>query len=111
MQPQGPVWLWKIRIRILNYLVSRYGDQRAPQAEPAGDDAGTDTAGGGDTLAGPGPLSLLWNAGVTHPPRPLSAIRPVLEDLQTLNDQRYEAMSPTPEVAWTWWRSQWCVSR
>ncbi len=108
-EPQGPVWFWKIRIRILDYLVSRYGDQPAPQAEPAAGDAETDAASGGDTLPGPGPLSLLWNAGITHPPRPLSAIRPVLEDLRTLNDQRYEVMSPSPEVAWMWWRSTWCL--
>ncbi len=44
-----------------------------------------------------------------HPPRPLSAIRPVLEDLRTLNDQRYEVISPSPEVAWMWWRSTWCL--
>ncbi len=108
-QPQGPVWLWMIRIRILNYLVSRYGDQPAPQAEPAAGDAEPYAASGGDTLPGPGSLSLLWNAGIAHPPRPLSAIRPVLEDLRTLNDQRYEVMSPSPEVAWMWWRSTWCL--
>ncbi len=108
-QPQGPVWLWMIRIRILNYLVSRYGDQPVPQAEPAAGDAETDAASGGDTLPGPGPLSLLWNAGITHPPRPLSSLRPTLEDLQTINDERREVMSPPPEVTWTWWRSTWCL--
>lgn len=108
-EPQGPVWLWMIRIRILNYLVSRYGDQPAPQAEPAGDDEDTDTAGGGDTLPDPGLVAILPDAGITHPPRPLSSIRPVLEDLRTLNDQRYEVIRPPPEVAWMWWRSTWCL--
>ncbi len=98
-----------IRIRILNYLVSRYGDQPAPQAEPAGDDVETDTAGGGDMLPGPGPVAILPDAGVTHPPRPLSALRPTLQDLRTINDERREVMSPPPEVTWKWWRSTWCL--
>ncbi len=108
-EPQGPVWLWKIRIRILGYLVSRYGDQPAPPADPVSGEAETDAAGGGDTLPGPGPLSLLWNAGITHPPRPLSEIRLVVEDLRTLNDERREVESPPPEVTWMWWRSTWCL--
>ena len=31
---RGPVWLWRIRIRILSYLLTRYGETPPPEFAP-----------------------------------------------------------------------------
>ena len=114
--PAGPTWLWRIRFRILSYLVSRYGGQATDTPAPAGaldpGDVGDITDDDGRAVIVLG-RTLLPPVGVEHPPRRGPVISPILLDLQTVNQQRRAAESHDlrPDIAWCWWRSNWCRRR
>lgn len=91
-EPAGPVWLWRIQIRILEYLVARYAGRGllvAPRTAPARSTR-----------------PLAWPA-VPHPPRDIGSLAPLLLDLVQINDERRagEPAPPDLEEAWNWWRS------
>ena len=106
-EPQGPTWLWRIRIKILKYLVTRYADE--PIAKTPFADERTRRA---DTVSSP-PLTMLNRPlpEVRHPPRSAQIVRPVLDEIHTLNDERRvsEGFYPEPAVLWEWWRQTQCA--
>jgi hypothetical protein len=112
---RGPAWLWRIRIRILSYLLARYGEPQepAPSAfEAERMDTGDDAFPGFTEPALPIVTGTrLPPAGVEHPPKPGSVITPILEDIHEVNADLRAArwQDPPPDLAWTWWRSTWCL--
>jgi hypothetical protein len=111
---RGPAWLWRIRIRILRYLLARYGEPgeaAAPELEAGRRDAG-DTAFPGPAEPPPPVVigTLRPPVGVEHPPKPGAVITPILKDIHDVNvDLRIARwQDPPPDQVWTWWRSQWC---
>ncbi len=107
-EPQGSTWLWRIRIKILEYLVARYADE--PIAKTLAGDEGTRRA---DTVASPPPLTMLDRPlpEVQYPPRSAQIVRPVLDEIHMLNDERRvsEGFYPEPAVLWEWWRQTQCA--
>lgn len=106
-EPEGPKWLWRIRIKILNFLVARYSDE--PIAKTPIADEGTRRR---DTVSSP-PLTILDRPlpEEQHPPRSAQIVRPVLDEIHTLNDERRnaEGFYPEPAVLWEWWRQTQCA--
>ena len=112
-EPGGPIWLWKIRIRIIRYLLARYGTASTHEIEidirlPQPGDSDPSIPPPADPTAGVAPTVL-----VDHPPKLASAIAPILDDIRLVNDDRREVESyrVIPEVVWTWWRDEWCARR
>lgn len=107
-EPEGSTWLLRIRIKILTYLVRRYADE--PIAKTPAADERTLRAG---TLASRPPVTMLDRPPpeVQHPPRSAQIVRPVLEEIHTLNDERRvsEGFYPEPAVLWEWWRQTQCA--
>ncbi len=110
----GPTWLWRIRIRILRYLLARYGEPGEPA--PPELEAKRRNAEG-DAFPGPAepPLPVVIGtslplAGVDHPPKPGAVITPILKDIHDANVDLRSArwQDPPPDQVWIWWRSQWC---
>ena len=128
-QPEGPAWLWAIRIRILKFMLSRYADApteraRGTRAEvereeavptPAARPSGAPpivriTTEEGPSLHRPAPVPF---AGVDAPPKLREAFSPVLEKLNAINTDLRVALGhdPTPDIAWQWWRDAYGVRR
>ena len=106
-EPEGPTWLWRIRIKILTYLVARYADEplaKTPRVKAAARRIASTPADSVRDLDRPLPET-------PKPPRSRQVIRPVLDDLQVLNDERRndEDFYPDPAVLWEWWRETWCT--
>ncbi|MHC4963351.1 MAG: hypothetical protein ACYTGE_00415 [Planctomycetota bacterium] len=108
---RGPAWLWRIRIRILSYLLARYGEPGEPgPPEPSLPEPSP------PELAPPEPSPPVFVAtsgppvGVEHPPKPGAVITPILDDIHEANDfvRMARGQDPPPELAWTWWRTAWC---
>ncbi len=112
--PQGPIWLWQIRIRILTYLVSRYAETPSTalgrKRETAESQACTESV---EMLPPVPPTTLLPPVGVEHPPKPAAVIAKVLVEIHELHQQRRidQWINPAPDVVWQWWRSAWCLRR
>lgn len=130
-QPDGPVWLWTIRIRTLEFIASRHGESErhgkppavstAPRAEEVWKRGGAIAADAmdspSDDTLGP---ALLWHlfpivgSPTTEcPPRSRDAMNPVLASLQQINDanrMRLDRSAPLQDV-WLWWREEWCCRR
>ena len=106
---EGPIWLWRIRIKILKYLVTRYPDE--PIAKTPADDTQTRRA---DSVSS-APATLLDRPlpEAPRPPQSCQVVRPVLDELQVRNNQRRndEGFYPDPEVIWEWWRETWCMRK
>ena len=101
-KPEGPTWLWRIRIKILEYLVTRYAGE--PIAKTLTGDERTRRA---ETASSPSPTMLdRPPLEVQHPPRSAPIVRPVLDEIHTLNNERRiaEGSCPEPAVLWEWWR-------
>ena len=108
--PPGSAWLCRIRIRVLRFMISRYGAS-APATEAGGfPDAGIDELPERHPRPPADVLSVMPPIGVAHPPKLRSEIAPVLKDLREINDQRrcVEGDCPEPDVIWEWWCSVWC---
>ena len=111
-EPGGPTWLWRIRIRILKYMLGRYGGEPTQQIEP---DLGHAEETVPDASLAPAPAAplpaILRCSAVDHPPKPASTLTPILDDIQLVNEQRRTANASWafPEAAWIWWRDEWCV--
>ena len=106
-EPEGPTWLWRIRIKILTYLVARYADEsvaKTPRAKAAARRIASTPTDMVRDLDRPLP-------NPRKPPRSPQVIRPVLDELQVLNDERRndEGFYPEPAVLWEWWRETWCT--
>ncbi len=108
----GPTWLWRIRIRILKYMLGRYGPEPTQQIErDLGPPEETRPAQSYEpTLPAPLP-TVLRPIAAEHPPKPASTLTPILDDIQLVNEERRAVNSSwaLPEAAWTWWRDEWCV--
>jgi hypothetical protein len=110
----GPTWLWRIRIRILSYLLARYGEPVEPGRPEL--EAGRQDAEDGAFPAPREPAppvvmeTTLPPVAVAHPPRRGDVILPVLEEIHEVNDALWIArwQEPPPDLVWTWWRSAWC---
>ncbi len=106
-EPESSTWLWRIRIKILTYLVARYADE--PVAKTPAADERTRLA---DTVPSR-PLTMLDRPlpEEQHPPRSALIVRPVLDEIHTLNDERRiaEGFYPEPAVLWEWWRQTQCA--
>ena len=110
---RGPTWLWRIRIRILSYLLARYGELRgaAPWEIETQEQ---DTEDGFPAPPEPSPpvyfVTTRPPVGVEHPPKPGAVITPILADIHQVNtDLRFARwQDPPPEQVWTWWQSVWC---
>jgi hypothetical protein len=106
----GPAWLWRIRIRILGYLLARYGEPPALASPPEP----RETADEARVPPEPAPpVSMGYRlppVAVEHPPKAAPVISPVLDEIHELNARlraaRWEA--PTAEQVWGWWRAAWC---
>ena len=106
-EPQGSTWLWRIRIKILKFLVTRYADE--PIAKTPAAEERTRRA---DTVPSRPPLMLDRPLPeVRHRPRSAPIIRPVLDEIHTLNDERRiaEGFYAEPAVLWEWWRQTQCA--
>jgi hypothetical protein len=123
-QPDGPVWLWSIRVRILEFIAARHdpGVRRDEtnsrsitlpdsRSSIAGTNAEHDDA---DDMVGPALPWHLNSAGVFStaavPPRQSSAMNPALANLQHINDfnrMRIDRGAQLQDV-WLWWRDEWC---
>ena len=106
-EPEGPTWLWRIRIKILTYLVARYADESAaktPRAKAAARRIASTPTDSVRDLDRPLPET-------ENPPRSRQVVRPVLDELQVLNNERRndEGFYPEPAVLWEWWRKTWCI--
>jgi hypothetical protein len=110
---RGPTWLWRIHIRILSYLLARYGEPRGAvprEIEADQQDAEHDFL----APAEPPPPVLVATTrppvGVEHPPKPVTVITPILADLREVNTDLRLArwQDPPPDQVWTWWQSVWC---
>ena len=114
-EPRGPTWLWRIRIRILRYLVARYGEPKAPGAvEIEPQEAEPEVGEVPLRRESPPPvvsMALLPPSGVEHPPKPRGVITPILADIHELNEDRRlaEGSNVLPGIVWSWWRSEWCL--
>ncbi len=108
-EPQGPTWLWRIRIKILKYLVTRYADESIAKT-PAADEQTrrTESVFSASTTLLDRPLPE-----EQHPPQSCQVVRPVLDELQVLNNQRRndEGFYPEPAVFWEWWRETQCTRK
>ncbi len=108
-EPEGPTWLWRIRIKILKYLVTRYADESIAKT-PAVDEPTrrTDSVSSAATTLLDRPLPE-----EQHPPQSGYVVRPVLDELQILNNQRRndEGFYPEPAVFWEWWRETQCTRK
>ena len=105
-EPEGPAWLWRIRIKILTYLVTRYTDESIAKTLVADEQTRrTESVSSASTTLLDGPLPE-----APHPPLSGQVVRPVLDELQILNNQRRndEGFYPEPEVFWDWWRETQC---
>jgi hypothetical protein len=111
---EGPTWLWRIRIRILSYLLARYGEPPEPAAplephRPEGDARVIPPEPVPPPVIGYSPRPV----AAEHPPKAATAITPVLDEIQALNEglkaARWE--NPPPGQAWAWWRTRWCRRR
>ncbi len=117
-EPGGPTWLWRIRIRILKYMLGRYGGEPTQQIKR---DLGQlqetqpDQSHEPDPHTPPAPSAplptILRSTATDHPPKPVSILMPILDDIQLVNEQRrtVNASWAFPEAAWIWWRDEWCV--
>jgi hypothetical protein len=109
---RGPTWLWRIRIRILSYLLARYGEPRGPAPEIEDEPYDAED----EFLAPPEPLPpvvmgiSLPHVSVEHPPKPGTVITPILADIHEVNTDLRLArwQDPPPDQVWSWWRSVWC---
>ncbi len=108
-EPNGPIWLWRTRIRILSFLLARYGpapprpaNGRRPPRPPIRRHPEPPPALPPDVVAA---------TGVAHPPKANTVIRPILDDICDVNEERRGAewINPSPQAVWTWWRAVWCV--
>ena len=128
--PDGPTWLWEMRIRILEYLVSRY--EREPSAARSRRDVNdarerdriADALGfamldtveedlSERTLAMSARLSSVA-MGIVDAERPLRArvdFSPKLESLSERNEESRFAsgINPPVDAVWEWWRDTCCV--
>jgi hypothetical protein len=102
----GPAWLWRIRIRILSYLLARYGEPEPPAAPPA------DEAPPLPREPVP-PVSIGFRmpaVAVEHPPKAAPVITPVLDEIHEVNADLRAARwePPRPAEVWTWWQARCC---
>ena len=107
-QPQGPVWIWRTRVRILEYLLARYrdGPERPALATAPHDDVLADERPERAPAATVFPM-----VGVTHPPKAGALMSGLLREVQEINEaRRIAAGSPrSPEDVWQWFRGTWCL--
>ncbi len=111
-EPGGPTWLWRIRIRILKYMLGRYGGEPTQQIERDLEQPQKTEPDRSYEPAPPAPLpTILRSSAADHPPKPVSTLTPILDDIQLVNEQRRTANASWafPEAAWIWWRDEWCV--
>lgn len=108
---EGPAWLWRIRIRVLTYLLARYGEPDGP--ESSGEPGETADGAGALPPEPAPPVSAGYRlrlVAADHPPRAGAAISPVLDEIHEVNTglraARWE--DPPPEQVWAWWRAAWC---
>lgn len=97
---EGPAWLWRIQIRILEYLVARYSG--APELGLAPPRAR------GRAARRPAPIAKPASPrpAAAQPPRSIGALAPLLRDLVLVNESSRAAREPLdPQDAWLWWRS------
>jgi hypothetical protein len=108
-EPGGPTWLWRIRIRILKYMLGRYGGEPTPQIERNLERPEESAPDQSYEPAPPLPLpTILRPAAADHPPKPVSTLTPILDDIQLVNERCKIANASWafPEAAWTWWRDE-----
>jgi hypothetical protein len=114
---RGPAWLWQIRIRILSYLLARYGepvDDVALESEakdPEADEVDVRDAFREPADWPPPPIPTVQPpAAVEHPPKPGTVITPILADIHKVNtDIRFDRWEDPPaEQVWNWWQEAWC---
>ena len=114
-QPDGPVWLWTIRLRILEFIAARYPrDQsietsaRRVEFRQLADNQAQELS---DDTLGP---ALPWHAAPLpvseHPPKTRGLLNPALERLQRVNDANRIRLDrqALPQDVWLWWREAWC---
>jgi hypothetical protein len=97
----GHEWLLRIRVRILNFLVSRYGEQRAetkPDDERADSEQAADPQGQLE-LPFPNfyvaPSAEKWAGGEASGPRKRTELREPLNNIRRINAEKRER--------WRWW--------
>jgi hypothetical protein len=114
--PGGPVWLWNLRIRILQFLVARYGHDQNVETEKR------DSAAFGETNDSANDSEWRWSgislppvarAGIENPPRTREELATKLlqisDGLDACRSSTWQR--PPVETIWTWWRDVYACSR
>ena len=99
------VWLCHIRIKILDYLLSRYANMPEAQA-PATNENKAKTYERCDGLD----YSGRHIADSQHPPKSSGVMKPMLSDIHDVNElvKEKQGLCPNYEVAYQWWRKTCC---
>jgi hypothetical protein len=119
-QPDGPTWLWAIRIRILEFLVDRYSD---PGLSALEDSAATPPLKSAPEhgkhirpVFAEDEAPVRWARSAMpvraeHPPKAKDIIAPLLEQIERVNDEHRNLHRPAPpcDAVWEWWRATWCL--
>lgn len=98
-------WLCHIRIKILDYLLSRYANvSELNTPEICGEE--TEQPEHHDEQAYTGPQL----ADLQHPPKSSTLMKPMLCDIHEVNEhvQTLQGLCPDYEAAWQWWQETCC---
>lgn len=102
---RGEAWLFRIRLKIIGYLITRYADTAiANQPVDASVDAEPQQVAASGSAPPASAASL--NLDCDNPPKMREDLRPILDDLHETNDDRreLEGVYRRLDHAWMWWR-------
>jgi hypothetical protein len=111
-EPDGPVWYWRIRVRILRYLLARYPESTE---HPVAITPDRELPPGAAAEAPPPalPVTVVPMVAVQHPPKPPALLAELLDDVHHVNREHRiaEQVECPPDLVWEWWRRTWCLPR
>jgi hypothetical protein len=119
--PDGPVWLWNIRIRILSFLISRYSHSAPDTTQEKSHDEGREILRHdpiGCDEHSEWTLPIVFNArgsnvGIERAPRDAACFSSVLGNITDENDsiRLLTWRRPPVEAVWNWWRDTYAAKQ